>query len=108
MFTTILSWLKGLFTTKKLGIIIAIFAKRAASVMVKEIMDPINQQKAYDFVKELRAREDMTNSEKAKVFNKQMLDWAKKLGKKLSDNMINCLREMAVAAVKAELAGQKA
>lgn len=31
-----------------------------------------------------------------------MLDWAKKLGKKLSDNMINCLREMAVAALKAE------
>ena len=44
----------------------------------------------------------MTNSEKAKMFNKQMLDWAKKVGKKLSDSMINCLREMAVAALKAE------
>ena len=102
MFTTVWAWIKGLFTAKKLGIILAIFAKKAASVMIKEIMDPVNQQKAYDFVKELRAREDMTNSEKAKMFNKQMLDWAKKVGKKLSDSMINCLREMAVAALKAE------
>lgn len=31
-----------------------------------------------------------------------MLNWAKKVGKKLSDSMINCLREMAVAALKAE------
>lgn len=102
MFATILAWIKGLFTAKKLGIILAIFAKKAASIMIKEIMDPVNQQKAYDFVKELRAREDMTNSEKAKMFNKQMLEWAKKVGKKLSDSMINCLREMAVAALKAE------
>ena len=102
MFTTIWAWIKGLFTAKKLGIILAIFAKQAASVMIKEIMDPVNQQKAYDFVKELRARTDLSNREKAEVFNLQMLDWAKKLGKKLSTSMINCLREMAVAALKAE------
>ena len=102
MFTAILAWIKGLFTAKKLGIILAIFAKNAASVMVKEIMDPVNQQKAYDFVKQLKDRTDLSNHEKAEVFNLKMLDWAKKIGKKLSDNMLNCLREMAVAALKAE------
>lgn len=99
---TIWAWIKGLFTAKKIGCILAIFAKHAASVMVKEIMNPENQKKAYEFVKELRARTDLTNREKAEIFNLKMLDWAKRLGKKLSDNMINCLREMAVAAMKAE------
>ena len=102
MFTTALAWLKGLFTAKKLGIILAIFAKKAASTVIKEIMDPTNQKKAYDFVKALQDRTDLSNREKAEVFNLQMLDWTKKLGKKLSGNMINCLREMAVAALKAE------
>lgn len=31
-----------------------------------------------------------------------MLEWAKKLGKKLSESMVNCLREMAFTALKAE------
>lgn len=39
---TIWAWIKGLFTAKKIGCILAIFAKHAASVMVKEIMDPEN------------------------------------------------------------------
>lgn len=42
MFATIWAWIKGLFTAKKLGIILAIFARQAASVMIKEIMDPVN------------------------------------------------------------------
>lgn len=42
MFTTILAWIKGLFTAKKIGVILAIFAKKAANVMIKEIMDPEN------------------------------------------------------------------
>lgn len=42
MFATIWAWIKSLFTAKKLGIILAIFAKKAASIMIKEIMDPIN------------------------------------------------------------------
>jgi len=31
-----------------------------------------------------------------------MLDWAKTFNKTLTDSAINCLRELAVAAVKAE------
>jgi len=44
----------------------------------------------------------LTNKEKAAEFNKKMLEWALKLGKKLSENAINCLREMAVASLKVE------
>ena len=36
------AWIKGLFTAKRVGCVLAIFAKHAASVMVKEIMDPMN------------------------------------------------------------------
>jgi len=31
-----------------------------------------------------------------------MLEWAKSLGKKMSESTINCLREMAVNVAKAE------
>lgn len=31
-----------------------------------------------------------------------MLDWAKKLGKTMTDSTINCLRELAVNAIKSE------
>jgi hypothetical protein len=45
----------------------------------------------------------LTNKEKQKIFNQQMLEWAKSLGKKMSESVINCLRELAVNALKAEL-----
>lgn len=37
------------------------------------------------------------------MFNKQMLEWAKKAGKILADSVVNCLRELAVNALKAEM-----
>lgn len=49
----------------------------------------------------------MTNLQKAKEFNKQMLEWAKKAGKVLSTSMLNCLRELAVSAVKTEILAAK-
>lgn len=96
------AWIKGLFTAKRVGCVLAIFAKHAASVMVKEIMDPVNQKKAYDFVKALKSRKDLNSWQKAEMFNIKMLEWAKQCGKKLSSSMVNCLREMALAALKAE------
>ena len=42
MFSAALAWLKSLFTAKKVGIVLAIFAKHAGAVVVKEIMDPDN------------------------------------------------------------------
>ena len=65
-------------------------------------MDSDNQKKAYEFVKELNARTDMTNYEKAQTFNLKMLDWAKKLGKIRTDSTINCPRVLAVNAIKSE------
>lgn len=63
-----------------------------------------NQQKAYEFVKELNTNTEMSNSEKVKAFNKKMAEWAKDVAKTtLSDSAINLLRELAVVAIKAEL-----
>ena len=97
------AWVKGLFTAKKVGVLLAIFAKKAVVPVIAEIVDPENQKKAYEFVKELRLRTDLTNKEKAALFNKQMLEWAKKAGKILADSVVNCLRELAVNALKAEM-----
>lgn len=68
-----------------------------------EIMDKENQQKAYEFVKELHFRKDMTAKEKAETFNLKMLVWCRDFGKQLSDSTINMLRELALSAFKSEL-----
>ena len=101
--TAIWTWVKGLFTAKKVGVLLAIFAKKAVVPVIAEIADPENQKKAYEFVKGLRLRTDLTNEQKAALFNKQMLEWSKKVGKILADSVVNCLRELAVHAIKAEL-----
>lgn len=41
------------------------------------------------------------------MFNKQMLEWAKKVGKVFSTSVVNCLRELAVSAVKTEILAAK-
>ena len=99
---TLIVWIKNLFTNKKIGCILAVFAKKAAAAAVKQIMDPENQRKAYELVKKLITRKDMTSKEKAEVFSLQMLDWSQTYARNLSDSSINCLREMALAAAKAE------
>ena len=101
--TAVWAWVKGLFTAKKTGVLFAIFAKKAVAPVIAEIADPENQKKAYEFVKALRLRQDLTNKEKAALFNGQMLEWAKKAGKILADSVVNCLRELAVNALKAEM-----
>lgn len=97
------AWVRGAFAAKKAGILLAIFAKKAAAPVVAEIADPENQAKAYEFVKGLRLRQDLTNGQKAALFNRQMLEWAKKAGRILAGSAVNCLRELAVAALKAEM-----
>ena len=39
---TLIVWIKNLFTNKKIGCILAVFAKKAAAAAVKQIMDPEN------------------------------------------------------------------
>lgn len=101
--TAIWAWIKSLFTAKKVGVLLSIFAKKAVAPVIAEIADPENQKKAYEFVKDLQLRTDLTNKQKAALFNEQMLEWAKKVGKILVDSVVNCLRELAVNALKAEM-----
>lgn len=101
MLAKLLKTLTSLFKHNKVGLLLQIMLAKAAVAGIKEILDPDNQKKAYDFVKELKAS-DMSNLEKAKAFNKKMLKWAKSVGKVMGESVINCLREMAVNAVKAE------
>lgn len=96
-------WLSTLFPKSKIGILFSMLFAKAGTVLVSEILDVENQQIAYAFVVNLSLREDLTNKEKQKIFNQQMLEWAKSLGKKMSESVINCLRELAVNALKAEL-----
>lgn len=77
--------------------------KNAASTIFKALMDEENNRKAYEFVKELNSRTDLTNLEKAHEFNKKMIEWAKSIGRELKESTINCLREFAVSVIKAEL-----
>lgn len=103
MFAKIISIFTSMFTRNKIGMLIEILLLRAGSTIAKEILDKDNQKIAYEFVKALNARVDITSKEKAKLFNEQMLDWAKKLGKKMNESVVNCLRELAVNALKSEL-----
>ena len=103
MFAKIISIFTSMFKRNKIGMLIEILLLRAGSTIAKEILDKDNQKIAYEFVKALNARVDITSKEKAKLFNEQMLDWAKKLGKKMNESVVNCLRELAVNALKSEL-----
>ena len=82
--------------------LLKILMSKATSVIVAEITNKENQQKAYEFVKELNANQALTTKEKAAVFNTKLAEWAKSKGKELSGSVINCLRELAVIAIKSE------
>ena len=95
------TWFKLLFSSK-IGTLIKILLLKSATTIAAEILDKDNQKQAYEFVKTLNKRTDIDNKEKAKIFNEQMLVWAKSIGKTLSESIINCLRELAVNAIKVE------
>ena len=83
------------------GCIIQCFKQHQSRLIISEIIDPLNQEKAVEFVKQAAAKKTYSNIEKAEFFNLKMLDWAEKNGVKLSDCALNCLRETALASVKA-------
>ena len=107
MFSIFSKWILSIFSADKLGIIFRLLFMSAGKTVLKDMLDTENQKKAYEFVKELNARTDMTNTEKAWEFNKKMYAWAKKEGKNIAESIINCLREMAVNALKAEAAAEE-
>ena len=96
------AWFLGLFTKEKIGILFILLFKAGASAVAAEIADINLQQKALDFVRELAARDDLSNAEKAKLFNQKLGEYALKIGKTIGESVINCLRELAVNALKAE------
>lgn len=99
MWTTIVRFLAKTI----LGELFTKLLKNAATTVFKALMDKENNRKAYDFVKELNGRTDLTGFQKAQEFNKKMLEWAKSIGRELKESTINCLREFAVNVIKAEL-----
>ena len=102
MLAKIWSWIKKLFTKEFVGTILSKLIENAKTKITEEILNAENQKAAYDFVKEISEDENLSVEEKAKKFNEKLLEWAKSLGKELSNSTVNCLRELAVTAFKAE------
>ena len=70
---------------------------------IKELRDADIMNKAWEFVKDLHTRTDLTGKEKAALFNEQMLKWGKKVGKVIGVASLNIIREIAYAALKIAL-----
>lgn len=102
MFTLLWKYIISLFTADKIGIIIRLMLTKAGSIALREIFDAENQKKAYELVKRLNSDDTLTGKEKAKLFNLQMAEYLKKLGKEIAESSLNCLREMALSALRAE------
>lgn len=102
MLAALWKWFIGLFTREKIGILFVLLFKAGASAVAQQIADLDLQRRALEFVRELAKRDDITNMEKAAIFNKKMFEYGVKLGKTLCESVINCLRELAVNALKAE------
>lgn len=102
MLSALWAWFIGLFTKERIGILFLLLFKSGVSEVGAYIADNNLQKKAYEFVKELAKREDISNIEKAKIFNEKMFEYSKKIGMVLCESVVNCLRELAVNALKAE------
>ena len=102
MFKLLWKWMVSFFTADKIGILVRILLIKYSKSAVSELLNVETQKKAYEFVKQLHSITDISSYEKAQIFNLKMLDWAKSVGKNLSISIINCLRELAVTAIKEE------
>lgn len=102
MLAKLWAWFVGLFTKEKIGILFIMLFKAGISAVAQQIADQQLQKKALEFVKELAARDDITNKEKAALFNERLLAYGKQIGKELCESVINCLRELAVNALKSQ------
>ena len=102
MLAALWHWFIGLFTKEKIGILFVLLFKAGVSAVAEQIADLKLQKKALEFVKELAQQNDITNVEKAKIFNQKLFEYGKLLGKTLCESVINCLRELAVNALKAQ------
>ena len=97
------TWICSILPKKALGVLTKIIFQAVGSVFVSAILNKEFQQTAYNFVKELHNRKDLTNIQKAELFNQKFLTWCIERGKEVKESVINCLREWAVIALKSEL-----
>lgn len=102
MFTLFWKWAVSFFTADRIGVLVRKLFISAAKPVVSDLLNPQNQKKAYELVKQLHARKDLTNTQKAREFNKMFIMWAKKQKVAIRLSIVNCLRELAVNALKAE------
>lgn len=102
MLAALWAWFVGLFTKEKIGILFVMLFKAGVSAVAQQIADLDLQQKALKFVRELALRDDLTNIQKAALFNEKMFEYGKLIGKTLCESVVNCLRELAVNALKSQ------
>lgn len=98
MWTTFCTWV----ATKigpKVGWLIGIIFARVGSDIAKDLANELYNKKAYEFVKELSKRNDLTGFQKAAEFNKKFTEWLAISGKVLATSVINLLRELAYNAL---------
>ena len=99
------NWIKAFFGSNgEGGILLKQIAQNAGSEAAQAIKDNDLGKKALEFVKELNERKDITNKEKAEIFNAKLKEYALKAKKTIGEATINLLRELAVAAIKSAAA----
>ena len=99
MLLKVWNWIKSFFKSNKKDIL-AIILQNLDNPELKELCDTDIKNKAFQFVKELHNRKDLTGSQKAKIFNDKLLEYAKKVGKVIAPVMLNLLREIAYMALR--------
>lgn len=93
------NWIMSLFTGERIGVIWRTIFTAAKNTVAQMVSDPDNQKAALDLVKHL-ASSQLTNDQRRKEFDAQMMSWAKAAGKNITEAEINALRENAVIASK--------
>lgn len=102
MLKVLWAWIVSFFTKEKIGILFVLLFKSGVSAVAELIADLDLQRKALEFVRELSERDDLSNREKAALFNEKMIKYGKAIGKVLCESVVNCLRELAVNALKSQ------
>ena len=96
-------WIKDLFSSGTAKSILSVFLKTTSGTALAILKDEKIGQKAIELVKELNKNKELSGKEKAEIFNKQMGEWLKLVGKAVGTALLNLIREMAVQAVQAAI-----
>jgi hypothetical protein len=89
----------SLFTRENVGIIWKTLFASAKDAAKKAINDPKVQKRAFETAKTLMSM-DISGDAKKDAFNSAMKDFFAEYGKEVGTSTLNCIRELAVEAVK--------